>query len=353
MKRKHGGDWAEFQRENGFVPLDFSASISPLGLPSEVREAVLDSLDRADRYPDPHCTELCSALSARFGIPAESIVCGNGAADLIYRLVLLLKPKNALVPVPAFTEYEHALTLAGCRVKRIFCQEEENFVLPEAVLDAISPETDLVFLCNPNNPTGQFVPARLLERIRQRCEEAGCLLVVDECFLGFSEEAEKRSLLGCLSESPHLVLLRAFTKLYAMPGLRLGAALCGSVDLAERLRAFGQPWSVSAPAQAAGFAALQDENYVNQVRVCVKEERAFLQRELSEIGLRVIHGEANFLLFFTVEQQLSQKLREKGILIRDCSDFTGLCPGWYRTAVRTRQENLLLLQALKEVLHGS
>ena len=239
MKRKHGGDWAEFQRENGFLPLDFSASISPLGLPSEVREAVLDSLERADCYPDPHCTELCSALSARFGIPAESIVCGNGAADLIYRLVLLLKPKNALVPVPTFTEYEHALTLAGCRVKRIYCQEEENFVLPKAVLDAISPETDLVFLCNPNNPTGQFVPAGLLERIRQRCEEAGCLLVVDECFLGFSEEAEKRSLLGCLSESSHLVLLRAFTKLYAMPGLRLGAALCGSVDLAERLRAFG------------------------------------------------------------------------------------------------------------------
>ena len=102
MKRKHGGDWAEFQRENGFVPLDFSASISPLGLPSGVREAVLASLDRADRYPDPHCTELCSALSARFGIPAESIVCGNGAADLIYRLVLLLKPKNALVPVPFY-----------------------------------------------------------------------------------------------------------------------------------------------------------------------------------------------------------------------------------------------------------
>ena len=353
MKWFHGGDWAEYQRETGFLPLDFSANISPLGLPAGVKEAVLASLESADRYPDPHCVELRCALSAQYGIPAEKIVCGNGAADLIYRLVLLLKPKNAIVPVPAFTEYERALSLTGCRINRILCKEEEDFLLPETVSDAISPETNLVFLCNPNNPTGRFVPAGLLERILQRCEEAGCLLVVDECFLGFSEETEQHSLLRCLSQYPHLVLLRAFTKLYAMPGLRLGTALCGNSDLAERLHAFGQPWSVSAPAQAAGLAALQDKDYVNRIRSFVKEERSFLQKELSEIGMRVIPGEANFLLFFTEERQLSQKLREKGILLRDCSDFTGLCPGWYRTAVRTREENLLLLQAIKEVLHGS
>ncbi|MBQ3374715.1 MAG: threonine-phosphate decarboxylase [Oscillospiraceae bacterium] len=353
MNRFHGGDWAEFQRESGFLPLDFSANISPLGLPAGVKEAVLASLDSADRYPDPRCTELCTALSAHYGIPAEAIVCGNGAADLIFRLVFLLKPKKALVPVPTFTEYEHALSLSGCCIGHVFCREEDDFSLPEAVLGAVTPETDLVFLCNPNNPTGRLIPADLLARILHRCEETDIVLVTDECFMGFPEEAEKRSLLGRLSACPHLVILRAFTKLYAMPGLRLGMALCGSTDLAEQLRSFGQPWPVSVPAQAASLAALQDNNYVNRVRAFLKEERPFLQKELSELGLRVIPGEANFFLFFTEKKQLAAKLREKGILIRDCSDFPGLCPGWYRIAVRTREENLLLLRALKEVLHGS
>ena len=353
MKWNHGGDWAAFQRECGFLPLDFSANISPLGLAPEIREAAAAALSKADRYPDPHCTELREALSMQFGISPEQVVCGNGAADLIFRLVFLLKPKRALVPVPVFTEYERALALSGCQVDPVFCREEDAFSLPETVLEAITPETDLVFLCNPNNPTGRLIPAELLSRILLRCEETDTVLVVDECFLGFSEDCSTHSLTGRLSASPHLVLLNAFTKLYAMPGLRLGMALCGSFDLAELLRGFGQPWPVSVPAQAAGLAALNDKDYVNHVRACVKEERIFLQRELSGIGLKVNPSEANFLLFFSEEKQLSQNCREKGILIRDCSDFTGLCPGWYRTAVRTRQENLLLLQVLKEVLHGS
>ena len=179
------------------------------------------------------------------------------------------------------------------------------------------------------------------------------MLVVDECFLDFSRECERHSLIGRLSQCRQLVVLRAFTKMYAMPGLRLGYALCGSENLAEHLAGFGQPWPVSVPTQAAGLAALKLTALEDRTRLLIAQERAFLQEELAALELRVIPGEANFLLFFSEEKQLSQKCREKGILIRDCSDFTGLCPGWYRTAVRTRKENLLLLQVLKEVLHGS
>ena len=353
MKWNHGGDWAAFQRECGFLPLDFSANISPLALAPEIREAAAAALSAADRYPDPHCTELREALSMQFGVSPEQVVCGNGAADLIYRLVFLLKPQKALVPVPTFTEYEHALSLTDCRTEHVFCREEQDFALPEAVTEAIVPGTDLVFLCNPNNPTGRLIPPVLLEKIVQKCEDVGCVLVVDECFLDFSRDCEAHSLIGRLSQCRQLVVLRAFTKMYAMPGLRLGYALCGSKSLAESLGAFGQPWSVSAPAQAAGLAALKLTALEDRTRLLIAQERAFLQEELAALELRVIPGEANFLLFFSEEKQLSQKCREKGILIRDCSDFTGLCPGWYRTAVRTRKENLLLLQVLKEVLHGS
>ena len=351
MKNCHGGDWASYQRAYSTLPIDFSANINPLGLPEEVRRAAAEALDMADRYPDPQSWELREALSARFGVPKETIVCGNGAADLIYRLILMRKPKHALIPVPVFTEYEKALSLSGCRIEQFRCRETNGFLLPDAFLDAVTEKTDLVLLCNPNNPTGRFIPAGLLERILQKCEETGTLLVVDECFLPFSERGEELTMIRHLADAPHLAVLRAFTKLYAMPGLRLGMMLCGSRSLADHLREFGQPWSVSSPAQAAGTAALQVPGWVEKTQKLIREERAFLLRGLSGLGLKVIPGEANFLLFFCGKENLSAKLREKGILIRDCSDFSGLSSGWFRVAVRTRTENQLLLQKLKEVLY--
>ena len=342
MERIHGGDWAAYALEYGKQPLDFSASLSPLGMPERVYQAAVDAMRGAGRYPDPKCRRLRAALAERHAVDASQIVCGAGAADLIDRLARVLQPKRALIPAPTFTEYERALLAVGCRVGRF--PLPEGFALPEDFADAITPETDAVFLCNPNNPTGLLTEPALL----RRCLKRGVTLIVDECFLDLTDDPARYSLVSFLRDYPNLILLRAFTKTFAMAGLRLGYALCGSAETARALRDVGQPWPVSVPAEAAGIAALKEPDYENEVRAFLHTERARVLQTLSGMGLRVVPGQAKCLLFYSEDTDRAQKLRTKGILLRDCRDFPGLCPGWYRTAIRKREENDMLLKALGE-----
>lgn len=345
----HGGDWAGFQLEYGMPPLDFSSNVSPLGVPEGVRDAVAEAVCAADRYPDPLCREVRGAIAEAEQVPAEWCLCGNGSADLIYRAVLAKQPRQALVTAPTFGEYGAALELVGCRVERYPLREENGFVLQEDFLDAVTPETDLVFLCEPNNPTGRTTPKPLLLSVLERCAQTGTLLVVDECFGGFLADPAAHTLAGLLEEYPNLLLLKAFTKLYALAGLRLGYCLCASGPLLSSMRLAGQPWAVSAPAQAAGIAALGEVDYVRQVRALIEAERPRLALELERFGFRVIPGEANYLLFHT-PLPLLEPLRRRGILLRCCGNYCGLDGSWYRTAVRTAEENRRLAAALKDIL---
>ena len=345
----HGGDWTGFLREYGREPLDFSANISPLGVPEGVQAALRAAASRADRYPDPLCRDLRAAIGAREGVSLEKVFCGNGAADLIFRIPLALRPRRALVTAPTFAEYEAALRTVGCAVERVSLFPEQNFRLERSVLQAITPETDLVFLCEPNNPTGVTTPRPLLAEILARCREMGIRLVVDECFGDLLEDPAAHTMRSYLDDFPNLLILKAFTKLYAMAGVRLGYLLCGDRELLEAVALAGQPWAVSTLAQAAGMAALEEDGYVRRVRALVSRERAWLLERLGNLGLRVVPGEANYLLFWS-EKPLLEPMRRRGILLRDCGNYQGLEAGWYRTAVRTRQENERLLAALEECL---
>ena len=350
MELTHGGDWAGYAAQYGGMPLDFSANISPLGLPQGVRQAVIQALDKADRYPDPLCRALREKLSGALGVPPQSILCGNGAADLIFRLALAEKPKRALVTAPTFAEYEQALALAGCTVDRFFLREADGFAVTEALLGRIEPGLDMLFLCEPNNPTGRTTPRTLLLRILERCAAFGTRLVVDECFNEFLNDPAAHTLLEELEGQGNLLILRAFTKWYAMAGIRLGYALCADSALLLRMRAAGQPWAVSAPAQVAGEAALLETDYSATLRALIAAERPRLSAGLAALGCRVPPGEANYLLFYHSDTQLVQHLRARGVLLRGCANYPGLRPGWYRAAVRTQTENSAFLQALGEVL---
>lgn len=345
----HGGDWAGFQLEYGAPPLDFSSNVSPLGVPAGVRDAVAVAICAADRYPDPLCREVRRAIAGAEQVPADWCLCGNGSADLIYRAVLARRPRLALVTAPTFGEYGAALGLAGCRVEQYPLKEENGFVLREDFLDAITPETDMVFLCEPNNPTGRTTPKPLLHSILDRCGETGTLLIVDECFGGFLADPAAHTLRGMLGDCPDLLLLKAFTKLYALAGLRLGYCLCGNGPLLDAMRLSGQPWAVSSPAQAAGIAALRETDYVHRARELIAAERPRLALELTRLGFRVIPGEANYLLFHT-PAALLEPLRRRGILLRGCGNYSGLDDGWYRAAVRTAEENRQLVAALEEIV---
>lgn len=338
----HGGDWSG-------VLLDFSVNVSPLGVPDAVRVALTEAAAYADRYPDPLCRELRAAIGAAERLPPEFVLCGNGASDLIYRAALALRPKRAAVTAPAFSEYETALTLTDCEITHYPLRAENGFRLDAGFLDFLTPGTNVAFLCQPNNPTGVTIPKVLLLRVLERCQEIGARLIFDECFLGFLDCPEPFTLREKLEEYPNLLILRAFTKLYGLAGVRLGYALCADRTFLEQTRRCGAPWSVSGLAQAAGVAALRENAYVNAVRRLVSRERRNMYGELCAMGLRVIPGEANFLLFQS-PAPLREALRERGILIRNCGNFRGLDDTWHRVAIRTETENRRLMAALREVL---
>ena len=341
----HGGD--VYGRP---VTLDVSVNTNPLGPPPGVVRAVVDAAQLLDRYPDPHCRRLVAALADREGVPEEAILCGAGAAELIFSFCAALRPRTALELAPTFSEYAAALAAAGCRVERCALEEEQGFALTEKLLEELERKScEVVFLCNPNNPTGRLIPPALLESILALCERRGGWLFVDECFLELSDGGRGTSLAPLLRPGRRLFLLRAFTKSYAMAGLRLGYCLCGEGALLERMGRQTQPWNVSVPAQAAGLAALGEEAYLRESRALIQSERRYLREGLEALGLTVCSSQANYLLVKS-PAELSGPLLDRGILIRDCANYRGLGPGWYRTAVRRREENRTLLKALGEIL---
>lgn len=347
MKLIHGGDVAGYEAEYGTRPLDYSANINPLGLPDGVRRAVIDALDQADAYPDPLCRKLRGAIAQAEQAAPGHILCGNGAADLIFRLVLAARPRHALVTAPTFAEYEQALALVDCRVTRHFLLERENFALTERFLAALQPDVDMVFLCNPNNPTGQVIKPALLQKIVGICRENGIRLVVDECFNAFLDEPGKNTVKPLLEANPHLLVLKAFTKLYAMAGIRLGYCLCADEALLEQMARCGQPWGVSSLAQAAGVAALAEQDYVQRTRVLIARERGWMRQALAAQKQRVLGSAANYIFFQTDTPELGEKMRRCGVMIRSCANYPGLDGSWYRCAVRSHEENVRMIEALK------
>lgn len=348
----HGGDIYSAVEVCPVQPLDFSANINPLGMPPAVTEAAAASLRHSAAYPDPLCRGLVRALAVHEGLPPAWIGCGNGAADLIFRFMYALRPRSALLTAPTFAEYEQALLAAGCGDISFYdLPAQADFQLDSRFLEKIGEDTELVVLCNPNNPTGQLIDPALLREIADKCRRVGSWLMVDECFLDFIDEPEKHSLKALLPHHDKLFLLRAFTKIYAMAGLRLGYGLCSNERLWEKLHACGQPWGVSVPAQAAGIQALRETAYVDKTRRLIREQRTYLAAALRGAGCQVLEGAANYLLFRAPGvTDLRQRLEKQHILIRSCGNYRGLTEDYYRIAVRTQEENQRLTAALKAAL---
>lgn len=340
----HGGDVYSYPEV-----LDFSANCNPYGTPEGVKRAVAEALDEICRYPDVQCRELRKKLSEAEKIDASQIICGNGAADLIFSLVLAKKPRRALLPAPTFAEYEQALKTVGCEITYYYLKEEQGFVPDSGLAEQITEETDLVFFCNPNNPTGVLMDREYLKKLADQCRKCRAFLVLDECFVDFVDEPESFTFKKELENYDQVFILKAFTKKYAMAGIRLGYGLCTDTELLEQMRTVMQPWNVSVLAQRAGVAALEEEIYVKETMRQIHLERKFLKRKLSEAGLKVYASNANYI-FFRGPKALRQQCLEKGISIRDCSNYEGLSEGFYRTAVRTRPENERLLSVLYQMI---
>ena len=336
---RHGGDIY------GGIALDFSANVSPLGTPRSVTDAIERALPELYRYPDPYCRTLVQTISEYEEVPKNFVLCGNGASELIYAYCGAVRPKRAMELAPTFSEYSLALRRTGCEVVRFALKQEENFDLRENFLPILAHEKiDALFLCNPNNPTGRLIADDLLEEILRICREKNIALFVDECFLSLSDGGV--DLTPSLSDFPQLFILKAFTKSFGMAGLRLGYGLSADEALLRKMSAAVPPWNVSTLAQAAGVAALGDAEFLERNRAVIRAERPRLEERLRELGFWVCPSQANYILF-RGEAGLADRLRERGAAIRDCANFEGLRPGWYRAAVRLREENDALLDAMR------
>ncbi len=334
--------------------VDFSASINPLGPPEWLRDVVLASLGDLKHYPDPECHHLVEAICARYGTAPEYVVVGNGSAEIIAALPRVLGVSRAVIPVPAYSDYAVASSGAGLTVENVFLQVDEDFALDVDVLATCLSGGEVVFVGRPNNPTGRLCSRDdLLHLVR---EFPRSWFVVDEAFVEFVTDSAGCSDSGLLTaDLPNLVVTRSFTKLYAIPGLRLGFAVAPPVAAAALRRAM-PPWSVNALAQVVGVAALADQAYVAATRSFVAEERGRLAGLLGSLpGIRVFPGSANYLLAkldtkLIDARKMAGRLLRRGLAIRVCDDFAGLDSSYFRVAVRTRQEDDRLLEEIRTIV---
>ena len=348
----HGGNIYKKAKELGISEnqiLDYSANISPLGIPSHIKKAMVDAIEGTINYPDPDCTALREAIGRQDGVEPDCVTCGNGGADLLYRLAFGLKPKKVLLPVPAFVEYEEAMTAAGARM--VYETMDEDFHIREDMTERITENTDLVILCNPNNPTGLLTPRRQVLAVLERAKEMHCRVLVDECFLEICREEEQYTVKPYLKEYPNLMILKSFTKLYAIPGVRLGYLLCADREVIAQVNRAGQAWSVSHIAQCAGVAALSHPEYKAAVIDAVEKELIYMKKEMANLPLTLYDGRANYLFFRTPGvTDLDRRLESRGIMIRNCSNYVNLGNDYWRIAVKTHEENVILLRELRQAL---
>ena len=341
----HGGDIY-----GGGVTLDFSANTNPFGTPEGVLRAVQEALPEMHRYPDPYCRRLVDAIAEFEGVNRLYLLCGNGAAELIYAYCEAVRPTTALELAPTFSEYALGLERTGCQVKHYYLTPDNDFTLDEHFLchlEETMPQA--VFLCNPNNPTGALIEPELLKKILDFCKIAGIRLFIDECFLDLSDGGV--SMKPHLKDYPNLFLLKAFTKSYGMAGIRLGYCMTSDGELLKAMAQAVQPWNVSSLAQAAGVAALKEQAFLQKTKVLIAGERPWMKAQLERFGFRVCPSRVNYLLF-EAPADLHIKLKEKGIAIRNCDNYPGLTSGWYRIAVRRHEENVKLMDTIRGIMEG-
>ncbi len=326
--------------------IDFSANANFMGVPDAVMQAARSGLTAAMQQPQESAGSLNEHIAQWEGVDPGQVYCGSGASEVVRSFAQAVKPKKALFPAPGFEEYTRPLSMAQCSIDYYYTEESDGFRIQlEDFCGHITEGIDAVFLCNPNNPTAVLYDRVFLEAVLRRCEQVGAVLVLDECFLDFVADAPQRAMMSA-DAGGSLFVVKDFTKMFAMPGIRLGYGLCTSQKLMDGLRQ-AVPENVSMVAQRAGIACTKEDGFIQKTIQETAVERSWLLEEFGRLGIEGARGEANFI-FFKSRPRLHAFSIMKGIMLRDCSNFEGLGEGYYRTSVRGREENKKLIEVLKQ-----
>lgn len=358
----HGGNVFKASRETG-LPLaglvDYSANVNALGIPEGLKTCLRRGLQEAAYYPDPDYTDLYQSVASFYGVKPEQLYLGNGAAHVIHHAIQLLKPRKAALMSPTFSEYRQALRKTETVVETILLSPADEFRLPIAeTLETVSRGCDLLVLCNPNNPTGQRIPCEELQALQEHCRQYRCHLLIDEAFMDFMPSEAGFSMLSKLTGLTHVSVVRAFTKVFAVPGVRLGALVTGDKTLATQLRQDDIPWSINTFAvQLARFLQTEEAvDYLGRTRASTAVELRWIRKALGELpGVRCYESHVNYVLVQLTQpgssvHLLQQKLLSQGYLIRNCSNYDSLDDTWFRITVKDRETNQRFMDALAETL---
>ena len=357
----HGGIKPAELRALGLRPedcLDFSASVSPLGPPAGVAEAI-SGVDLA-AYPDPHCLALTEAIAAHHrhdGVAIDNVIVGNGSTEIIHLLTraYIESPPagcspSALLLTPTYGEYDGAVRISGGEVHTLTATRAENgftWDIAAAIAEIDGRRPALVFVCNPNNPTGALLAAEELHHLADAAASVGSLLVVDEAYINLSECHAQAAVVASASHHPSIVALRSMTKDYALTALRLGYAVA-SPPVVARLSALQPDWSVNGLAQAAGVVALADADYLPRARAAVAASLRCVVGGLDALGIRCYPAAANFVLAQVGDAAgLRDKLARRGLFVRDCASF-GL-PDCIRIGLRPVEDCQRMVDAIAEL----
>lgn len=351
----HGGNIYSFQREGKKELLDYSSNINPLGVPESLKKAVYENFSVLERYPDINYTELRESIGKYNKINPENIITGNGATEVLFLYVKALKPEKVLIAAPTFAEYERALKNTECVIDFFELKENENFILNKDEFIKKASAYDLAVMCNPNNPTGKFISKNIVNEINCELEKSGTKLFIDECFIEFIKGWEEKT--SAYFKSENIFILRALTKFFALPGLRLGYGICFDKDILEKINEIREPWSVNGFADLAGKVILNDEEYIKETENWIACEREWFTNSLKEIEktgkIKVYTTETNFILVRINEmtaEDFRNKMIEKNILVRNASNFKFLDNHFVRFAIKDREKNEKVIKAVKEVL---
>ena len=347
---RHGGNvHAESGSENF---LDLSASLNPLGFPKQIEDVVHREIKNCNRYPDNNSTRLCEAIAKFEHVSPDTIFCAGGSSDIIFRLASCVKNRPGLVLVPSFSDYSRAMKSRDMEIVYHPLDEETGFQCNENLLNTIEiTNPGILFFCNPNNPTGVLTPRSFIEELLHKCSKAGTLAVIDECFIDFCEKAIDATAKPLLHEYANLVVLKAFTKIFDLPGLRLGYAICTDPAVIELLHYHGPDWPVSNLAQSAGIAVLNNaEGYIISTIEYVLNERKYIVQELQNLGYIVYDSSANFVFFKNpYDFDLKKKLDNENIRIRSFDAFDGLGPEYCRVGVSQFPNNIRFIEAMQKI----
>jgi len=363
MKQKehfHGSDLEQIEKIYGIRKEDiisFSANVNPLGISYKLRKELPGCIDAVSSYPDREYTALRKAIGAYVHAKPQNIIVGNGSTELISLVLNRKHPGKALIIGPTYSEYEHEINLGGGRSEYFFLKESDDFILPEeALFDALTDDTDLLVICNPNNPTSTQITRKTMQNILDYCKEKNIFVMVDETYVEFSENSEEITAIPLIRNYDNIIILRGISKFFAAPGLRLGYAVCGNQRLIDDINSIKNPWTINTLAAIAGEIMFTDKEYIKDTTCLISTERERICKLLSGCpSVKFYTPHANFILLrilkegVTSESLFDAAIR-KGMMIRDCSSFRYLDDKYIRFCFMNKKDNDALLHTLLEQL---